>query len=386
MSLLQTPPLSLYIHIPWCVRKCPYCDFNSHEAGARIDEAGYVAALMDDLDQELALHGPRELQSIFFGGGTPSLLSAASIDGILSGVTARMTLADDAEITLEANPGTVEQQKFSDYRAAGVNRLSIGVQTFDDDKLRRLGRIHDRSEAVKAIEAAHAAGFDNFNLDLMFGLPGQDVKQAISDMTLACELQPAHISHYQLTIEPNTFFHKHRPALPDTDLIWEMQQHCHAILNRRGYLQYEVSAFARSGKECRHNLNYWQFGDYLGIGAGAHGKISNAAGNTVERRWKHRQPGDYIARTARGESCSGTSMLDPRDLLFEFLLNALRLRHGFTYELFEERTGIDREQLLEASSPLDTDLLVITDEGVKTSQRGFDFLNDVLEQFLVTAG
>ena len=386
MTPLQTPPLSLYVHIPWCVRKCPYCDFNSHEAGGEIDESAYVAALMADLDQELELHGPRELQSIFFGGGTPSLMSPASVADILDGIRARTPVAANAEITLEANPGTAEQQRFADYRAAGVNRLSIGVQSLADDKLRRLGRIHDRDQAARAVETAYAAGFDNCNLDLMFGLPEQDIPQAVEDIVLACELQPAHISHYQLTIEPNTFFHKHTPVLPEADLVWEMQQRCHAILNRHGYAQYEVSAFSKTGKECRHNINYWQFGDYLGIGAGAHGKITDRDKGTVQRRWKHRQPAAYIAGSARGEPCSGASRLDQPDVLFEFLMNALRLRGGFSYELFEQRSGIDRTQLLKACSALDTDLLVITDEGVKTSQRGFDFLNDVLERFLATAG
>jgi len=339
---------------------------------------------MSDLDQELVGNLHREIKSIFFGGGTPSLFSAESINNIIEGVRSKASLAPDIEITLEANPGTFEQQKFADYRSAGVNRLSIGVQSFNDDKLRGLGRIHDSNEAIKAIESAYTAGFDNINLDLMFGLPGQSVAEAIDDVELACKLQPPHVSHYQLTIESNTYFHKHTPVLPATDLIWDMQQYCHDTLDKHDYIQYEVSAFSQAGKQCQHNMNYWTFGDYIGIGAGAHGKLTDINNLSVQRRWKQRQPAAYIKHAALGNSCSGTSKLDQSDILFEFLLNALRLRQGFTYELFEQRTGINRQRLLEACKNIDPDLLVVTETGLNTSQRGFDFLNDVLESFMVS--
>jgi len=381
---LRLPPLSLYIHIPWCVRKCPYCDFNSHEAGKELDESAYVNALMADFEQEIQHNQHRQIQSIFFGGGTPSLFSAESINNIIEGVRSKASLTPDIEITLEANPGTFEQKKFADFRSAGINRLSIGIQSFNDDKLHRLGRIHDRHEAIKAIETAYASGFDNINLDLMFGLPGQSIEQAVEDVNLACKFQPAHISHYQLTIEPNTLFHKHSPVLPATDLIWDMQQRCHETLNKHEYIQYEVSAFSQAGKQCRHNMNYWTFGDYIGIGAGAHGKSTDISAPSIQRRWKKRQPAAYIKHAMLGDSCSGSNDLEQSDILFEFLLNALRLRRGFTYEMFECRTGINKLRLLEACKKVDPDLLVITQTGLNTSPRGFDFLNDVLESFLAS--
>jgi len=384
VSLLRTPPLSLYIHIPWCVRKCPYCDFNSHEAKVAVDKREYVAALMADLDQEAGMTGQREIESIFFGGGTPSLFSGDAIHNILEGVRQRLPVAADAEITLEANPGTFEQQNFADYRACGVNRLSIGIQSFEDEKLAALGRIHDHREAVRAVETARSAGFENINLDLMFGLPGQSLQQAVSDIEQACAFEPSHISHYQLTIEANTWFHKHTPVLPETDAIWEMQQACHEHLDRHGYQQYEVSAFAHDRVQCLHNINYWGFGDYIGIGAGAHGKISDAANGTIIRRWKQRQPAAYIRLAREGEACSGSNRLTQPDILFEFLMNALRLRRGFSYELFEQRTGIDRQQLVEACSSVDADLLLVSEQGITTTDRGFDFLNHVLERFLVS--
>jgi len=380
---LQSPPLSLYVHIPWCVRKCPYCDFNSHEAGQRLDEPAYIAALLADLEQELEHTAQNEIQSIFFGGGTPSLFSANAIADIINGVAKRLPLAADSEITLEANPGTVEHGSFADYRAAGINRLSLGIQSFDDNKLNRLGRIHNRGQAINAIESAQNAGFDNFNLDLMFGLPGQSASAAVADVTLACDLEPAHISHYQLTIEPNTYFHKYPPELPEADSCWDMQQRCHEILGRRGYQQYEVSAFAGADRQCRHNLNYWTFGDYIGIGAGAHGKSTQVNQGTIHRRRKHRQPVAYINHANQGDACSGHRELDSSEIVFEFLLNALRLRDGFGYELFERRTGIDRGRLIDTCGAVDPDLLVLTTTGLRTSQRGFDFLNDVLEKFLI---
>ena len=380
--LMQTPPLSLYIHIPWCVRKCPYCDFNSHKAGKQLDESAYISALIADLDREIEYYTQDEIQSVFFGGGTPSLFSAESIADILAGIESKLALAPESEITLEANPGTFEQEKFTAYRSAGITRLSIGIQSFNDDALNRLGRIHDRKEAIKAIESAHAAGFDNINLDLMFGLPGQSLKDAEEDISHACDLEPAHISHYQLTIEPNTYFHKHTPVLPETDLIWDMQQRCHDRLKQREYGQYEVSAFARAGRECAHNLNYWTFGDYIGIGAGAHSKSTDVGSGSITRRWKHRQPAAYMDQAAQGNACSGGNQLDQADILFEFLLNALRLRQGFSFDLFEQRTGISRERLLTGCDRIAPELLVISETGLGTSQRGFDFLNDILEKFL----
>ena len=380
---MQQPPLSLYIHIPWCVRKCPYCDFNSHEAKAAVDERQYVGALMADLDQETEMTGRREIRSVFFGGGTPSLFSADSIHSIIEGVQQRLPVSADVEITLEANPGTFEQQKFADYRAGGINRLSIGIQSFDDEKLAVLGRIHDRHEAVRAVETAHSAGFENINLDLMFGLPGQGVRHAVADIEQACAFEPSHISHYQLTIEANTWFHKHTPVLPETDTIWDMQHACHEHLDRQGYRQYEVSAFARDGRKCLHNTNYWNFGDYIGIGAGAHGKITDAANRTITRRWKQRQPAAYVRQAREGEACSGSSRLKQPDILFEFLMNALRLRQGFSCDLFEQRTGIERQRLIEACSNIDADLLLVSEHEIAATPRGFDFLNDLLEMLLV---
>jgi oxygen-independent coproporphyrinogen-3 oxidase len=381
-ALLQAPPLSLYVHIPWCVRKCPYCDFNSHEAERRLEESAYITALLADFEQELERVAHREIQSIFFGGGTPSLFSAHAIADIINGVADRLPVAADTEITLEANPGAVEHDEFADYRAAGINRLSLGIQSFDGDKLNQLGRIHDREQAIKAIESAQGAGFENINLDLMFGLPGQSASAAVADVTLACDLEPAHISHYQLTIEPNTLFHKYPPKLPEQDSCWDMQQRCHEILGRHGYLQYEVSAFARAKRQCRHNLNYWTFGDYIGIGAGAHGKSTQVDRRSIRRHRKHRQPAAYIDRAIQGDACSGRRELDPSEIVFEFLLNALRLRDGFSFDLFERHTGIDRARLIDACGAVDPDLLLVSATGIRTSARGYDFLNDVLEKFL----
>ena len=284
-------PLSLYIHFPWCVRKCPYCDFNSHEASGAIPEAAYVDALLADLQQELPAVWGRPIHSIFIGGGTPSLMSPEGLERLLSSLRALLGIGPEVEVTLEANPGTVEQQRFTEFRDAGINRLSIGIQSFDEEKLRALGRVHDRAEALRAAEAAHGAGFDNFNLDLMFGLPGQDEGQACADLEQAVALAPSHISWYQLTIEPNTAFAHHPPAVPEDELLWAIQQRGQETLAAAGYVQYEVSAYAREGALCRHNLNYWQFGDYLGIGPGAHGKLGwYGAGNSATRSDTWRRP------------------------------------------------------------------------------------------------
>jgi len=377
----QATPLSLYIHIPWCVRKCPYCDFNSHQPKHDIDEDEYVRALMRDLDNELNLTGQRELQSIFFGGGTPSLFSARSIGTILDQVNQRYRFSDDIEITLEANPGTFEQKKFNGFRSAGINRLSIGIQSFDPAALKRLGRIHDGDEARAAITTAKRAGFDNINLDLMFALPEQSLAEAIADVRTARDFEVPHISHYQLTLEPNTFFYKHPPPLPESELMWDMQEACQQLLAESDYRQYEVSAYSRQ-RPCAHNLNYWLFGDYLGIGAGAHGKLGTPEKQLIHRRWKRRQPQDYISHALKDDALSGESTLNNQELVFEFLMNALRLPEGVETELFTQRTGLPRQMLADACAHIDTELLVIDDARIKTTEMGFRFLNSVLEKLL----
>ena len=381
MSLLQLPPLSLYIHIPWCVRKCPYCDFNSHTADA-IPEQDYIDALLRDLDTDLAAAQGRTLQSIFFGGGTPSLFSAAAIRQVLEGVQQRIPFAADIEITLEANPGTAEAEKFAGFREAGVNRLSIGVQSFQPHHLQSLGRIHDSTQAHAAVVMAQQAGFERINIDLMHGLPGQTEPEALADLQQAVGLGVSHLSWYQLTIEPNTAFHRQPPPLPPDDTLWAIQQTGLDWLAGQGLSQYEVSAFARAGQECRHNLNYWQFGDYLGIGAGAHGKVSWPAEGRIGRYSKTRLPRDYLAR--QGNWRAGQQDLPPADLPFEFMLNALRLKAGVPTGLFTERTGLS----LDCIDPVWQDLrrrgLVVPDDTTRlvTSPQGFLFLNDVLTAFM----
>lgn len=377
------PPLGLYVHVPWCVRKCPYCDFNSHELKGDIPEADYVDVLLLDLEQELPAVWGRPVQSVFIGGGTPSLLSPEALERLLSGLRARLRLLADAEITLEANPGTVESGRFEEFRAAGINRLSIGVQSFQDELLQRLGRIHGRREALRAAEAAHHAGFDNFNLDLMFGLPGQSLAQGADDVATAIALEPAHISYYQLTLEPNTAFGSRPPTLPDDDAILAIQQAGQARLAAVGYAQYEVSAYARTDRHCRHNLNYWQYGDYLGIGAGAHGKVTNAAAGRIERYAKARHPRDYLLKAAGPERVASRSVVTRGEAAFEFMLNALRLREGFASELFSQRTGL---ALSAISQPLHEaerrGLITWTVDRVCPTPQGYDFLNDLLQIFL----
>ncbi|MEJ2454333.1 MAG: radical SAM family heme chaperone HemW [Candidatus Thiodiazotropha sp.] len=341
---MNLPPLSLYIHIPWCLRKCPYCDFNSHAVRGALDEAGYVAALLADLNIEAALAGERELQSIFIGGGTPSLFSPAAIDDLLRGVRERLPWAQDIEITMEANPGAVEAAQFAELRETGVNRLSIGVQSFHAESLRALGRIHGPEEAVRAVELAQAAGFERINLDLMFGLPQASEAQALEDVNIAIGLNTEHLSYYQLTLEPNTLFHHQPPQLPDEETLWSIQQEGQRLLAQAGYQQYEVSAFARPGGRCRHNLNYWRFGDYIGIGAGAHGKLTQGDGN-IQRRWKKRHPDDYLCAVAAGNPLQGSRQLSPEDRVVEFMMNALRLSEGVESGLFPATTGLDSERL-----------------------------------------
>ncbi len=375
------PPLSLYVHLPWCARKCPYCDFNSHEARGEIPEADYIVALLADLEQDLPRVWGRTVRTIFIGGGTPSLFSPEAIDRLLSGIHARLAVAPDAEITLEANPGSVELERFRGYRAAGVNRLSIGIQSFDADKLKALGRIHGPEEALAAAAAARAAGFDNFNLDLMFGLPGQTIEQALADVTTAIGLEPTHLSVYQLTLEPNTYFHRYPPSLPDDDTIWAMQEQLQALLAANDYRQYEVSAYTRAGSECRHNLNYWRFGDYLGLGAGAHAKLSTADG--ITRLWKIKQPATYLESAGTPAILGGEQILTAHDAALEFMLNALRLTKGFATPLFEERTGLS---LTEIEAPLQRaqaqGLIAWDERMIRPTERGRRFLNNLLELFL----
>ena len=378
-------PLSLYVHIPWCVKKCPYCDFNSHEKNQSFDEASYVKALLIDLDEEYKLCQQRPLSSIFFGGGTPSLFSADAIKKIIEHARSLFKF-DDIEITLEANPGTFEQEKFTAYREVGVNRLSIGIQSFNASHLKTLGRIHDDQQALSAVETAKKAGFKNINLDLMFGLPQQSIQQAIDDVTTACQFDVPHISHYQLTIEANTYFYKHTPTLPEIDLIWDMQSQCQNILADNNFHQYEISAYSQPGQQCQHNINYWQFSDYIGIGAGAHGKLSNinSSDNSINiiRRWKHRQPQQYIDKTNNGNSLSGNQTLNQQDIVFEFLLNALRLKSGSDIQNFKKNTGLELSTLMNAVKNIDTELLSIDEKSVRTTDKGFLFLNTILEELV----
>nr|WP_019364338.1 radical SAM family heme chaperone HemW [Pseudomonas luteola] len=376
----ELPPLSAYIHIPWCVRKCPYCDFNSHAAGPELPEEAYVDALLADLDADLVhVHG-RPLTSIFFGGGTPSLFSARALGRLLEGVERRVAFASNIEITLEANPGTFEQDKFAAYRQLGINRLSIGIQSFQDAKLKALGRIHGQDEAVRAAEMARRAGFDNFNLDLMHGLPDQSVADAMADLEQAIALAPTHISWYQLTMEPNTVFWSQPPELPEDDTLWDIQEAGQARLAEMGYRQYETSAYAQLGRQARHNLNYWTFGDFLGIGAGAHAKLSSPEGHIV-RTWKTRLPKDYLDPAKHFQA--GERVLTPAELPFEFMMNALRLVEGVSSEQYTQRTGQPLESLSGALEALRGKGLLEKDSTrLAPTSRGQLFLNDVLQHFL----
>jgi oxygen-independent coproporphyrinogen-3 oxidase len=387
MSLIA-PPLSLYVHMPWCVKKCPYCDFNSH--GLRNEPppyGSYVDALFADLDADLrdfgaAVHG-RSVHSIFFGGGTPSLFAPELIDRFLDGARARLPLTAEAEITLETNPGTVEHGRFDGYLAAGVNRLSFGIQSFDDAKLRRLGRIHSASEAEAAVKSAQDAGYANINLDLMYALPEQSQAGALADVARAVALQPTHISHYQLTLEPNTAFAANPPPLPDDDHAWAMQEACEQQLGDAGYRQYEVSAYAQSDRRCAHNLNYWRFGDYLGIGAGAHGKITDVAAGEVVRRWKTRHPKAYLTAPGGAERIGGSGPVAAEELPFEYMLNALRLIDGVPLTDFAERTGRPAVRIANALTRARAKGWLTDDpDRLHTTALGQRFLNDVISEFL----
>ena len=387
MSLIA-PPLALYVHMPWCVKKCPYCDFNSHGLGnAPPPYAAYVDDLLADLDGDLADFAgaleARPIVSVFFGGGTPSLFAPELIARLLDGVRERLALATDAEITLETNPGTVEHGRFDGYLAAGVNRISFGVQSFDDDKLRRLGRIHSAAEAEAAVKSAQDAGYRNINLDLMYALPRQTLDGALSDVERALALQPTHISQYQLTLEPNTVFAANPPPLPDDDHAWAMQEACQAALAAAGFAQYEISAYARPGRRCTHNLNYWQFGDYLGIGAGAHGKISDAASGHIRRRWKDRNPRSYMSNARSAARIGGDNLVGAGDLPFEYMLNALRLVDGVPAAAFAERTGLDAASIATArAAACDRGWLHADPQRLHTTALGQRFLNDVIAEFM----
>jgi len=377
VALALLPPLALYVHIPWCVRKCPYCDFNSHERSGALPEREYVAKLLTDLEALLPSVWGRRLVSVFIGGGTPSLFSPAAIDELLAGVRARMVLEPDAEVTLEANPGTVEAGRFRGFREAGVNRISLGVQSFDDAMLAALGRIHSADEARRGVQAA-AASFANVNIDLMYGLPGQTLDMARADIQAALACGVPHISAYQLTIEPNTVFYRRPPALPEHDLCADMQLAVEEMLGAAGYEHYETSAFARPGRRCRHNVNYWEFGDYLGIGAGAHGKVSFP--DRVTRHERIKQPRDYLAASA---TISREATVPPAELPFEFMLNALRLIDGFLPTLFSERTGLPLTVIARELDEAERKGLLQRDwQRVQPTERGRLFLNELMGLFV----
>jgi putative oxygen-independent coproporphyrinogen III oxidase len=377
------PPLSLYVHFPWCVRKCPYCDFNSHALRDVLPEHAYIDALLEDLEQELPALWGRTIHTVFLGGGTPSLFSAPAIERLLSRIRARLQLHPDAEITLEANPGTAGQERFAGYRDAGVNRLSLGIQSLSDSHLNALGRIHDAEQSFLAVRAARAAGFDNINLDLMFGLPDQDAAATRADLESALALQPEHLSWYQLTVEPNTRFHADPPVLPDDDEKWAMQTFGQTVLASHGYNQYEVSAFARAGQRCRHNLNYWRFGDYIGIGAGAHGKITDVATGCMRRRWKIRHPRGYLEAAGARAYLDGERALSEPEIVFEYALNRLRLKEPFSLTEFESCCGLKRDWIMPLIQQAHADGLMICDgDLVQHTASGWLFLNDLLERFL----
>ncbi len=380
LQLSALPPLSLYVHLPWCLKKCPYCDFNSHEAQGELPEQRYLDALMADLEASLPLIWGRTVHSIFIGGGTPSLFSPQAIDRLLGDIRARLRLEPDCEITLEANPGTFEKHRFKAFRSAGVTRLSIGVQSFDDQHLQALGRVHDRAQAIAAVEEA-AQAFDTFNLDIMYALPGQTLANLEQDMRQALALQPPHISIYHLTVEPNTYFAKYPPALPQDDDAYAMLDRITEMTGAAGMDRYEVSAYAKPAHRCLHNLNYWKFGDYLGIGAGAHSKLSFA--HRVVRQVRFREPRLYMDKALAGTPVAQDSEVGRADLPFEFMLNALRLRDGFKLQDFTEKTGLPLTAIQAGLDEAERKGLITRDfVQIRPTGRGFDFLNDLQELFL----
>ena len=384
MPDLMPPPLALYIHIPWCVRKCPYCDFNSHEQKNDLPVAEYIAALQRDLEQDLPLVWGRTVHSVFFGGGTPSLFSGAAMSDILAMTSSRVRFAPNCEITMECNPGTIEHDRFENYLAAGINRLSFGVQSFDDGCLERLGRIHNAEKAREAVLKAQDAGFNNINLDLMYALPEQTLAMALHDVEQAIALNPQHLSHYQLTLEPNTLFAAKPPTgIPEMDDAWDMQEACIALMAEHDYAQYEVSAYAKPGKRCQHNLNYWQYGDYLGIGAGAHGKISSGESGQILRRWKPKNPRNYMQSAGSLAGIGGDEYIAIENRPFDYMLNALRLVDGFSLNDFEYRTGLSRKTIApELHKAFAEQWLSQDGDWVKPTELGMRFANDVMGLFL----
>jgi oxygen-independent coproporphyrinogen-3 oxidase len=380
---MELPPLSLYVHLPWCVHKCPYCDFNSHALKGDLPGDEYVQALLKDLEQELPLVWGRIVHSIFFGGGTPSLFSARQIAALMSGFRSRLRISPEAEVTLEANPGTTEHDSFAAYHEAGINRVSLGVQSFSDDRLSDIGRIHGRAHVEQAVVAIQKSGIRNFNIDLMFALPGQSPGEALEDVRQAIACGPAHVSHYQLTIEPNTAFHAKPPALPDEDSAWEMQQECGRILSTAGYEQYEISAWARPDFQCRHNLNYWRYGDFVGIGAGAHGKITLPSEQTVRRRVRQKHPRSWMKGVLEGRGIIEDRNLGPDERVFEFFLNQLRLRDGVLKDQLEPRAGVAwNEVAAKVGDAIEKGLLREDNKLLSPTEMGWRFSNEVQAIFL----
>ena len=375
-NFLELPPLALYIHYPWCVKKCPYCDFNSHEGSIH---NGYIKALLKDLDDDLKFIQNRKIHSIFIGGGTPSLMSIEDAYELFDGLNERLSISKNIEITLEANPGTFEVEKFSEFRKVGINRLSVGVQSFKDNQLKFLGRIHSGGDALRAISEAKKVGFDNLNIDLMYGLKDQTIDMCLEDVMQAIELKPSHISFYQLTLEPNTLFAKYPPKLPIDEKIWDMGEQGAALLNQNGFRQYEVSAYSERPSE--HNINYWKFGDYIGIGAGAHGKITDVESQQIFRTLKPKSPKDYLSKMQAGVDISTKKEVD--NVAFEFMLNSLRLKDGFSSSLFESRTGLLIKSLSsELGRAENLGLLENKNNWIKPTSKGFNFLNELQEIFL----
>jgi oxygen-independent coproporphyrinogen-3 oxidase len=383
MTLLQTPPLALYVHFPWCVRKCPYCDFNSHAIKGPVPEQRYVELLVRDFERQMAGLGGRPVTTVFLGGGTPSLFTPDAIDRLFAGFRRFGKFAPRVEVTLEANPGTIERGRFSEYRAAGVNRVSLGAQSFNARHLARLGRIHSAHDTQVAVAELASAGIENFNLDLMYGLPDQTLAEALADLEGALALEPSHLSHYQLTLEPGTAFFHAPPALPADDEAWQMQLESQARIAEHGFDQYEVSAYARPGRECRHNRNYWEFGDYIGIGAGAHGKLTDVRQSRISRTERPRSPREYMESIESGQPPSACDIATA-DLPFEFALNGLRLKAGFSPALYESRTGLAVATLAKAVARANNRGLLEQDghEAWRCSELGYRFLNDLLQLFL----